>query len=173
MTSNEAIAMRVFFLVGVTGGWLEGHKALWLGCRSIGKTPLDVAGLPGMHAGYAEGIEGGGAIVEKQNVRSCVFAVAGIDSFVFAIVNPESIKDHRHPRIASGGTEFISGGTSRAIHGNAGERPFLRARGGTVDSVPTINMESMACFFRRRRPGFGALRIIPAGGIESINIRQS
>src|SRR5712691_2398598 len=96
MTSNEAIAMRAFFLVCVTGGWLEGHKALWLGCRSIGKTPLDVAGFSGMHAGDAEGIEGGGAIVEKQNVRSCVFTVAGIDSFVFAIVNPEPIENNRH-----------------------------------------------------------------------------
>src|SRR5438445_1598396 len=125
MTSKEAIAMRAFFLVGVTEGWLEGHKALWLGCSSIGKTPLDVAGFSGMHAGYAEGIEGGGAIVEKQNVRAGVFAVAGIDSFVFAIVDPESIKNHRHAGISSYGTEFIASRAFSAIHGDAGEGPLL------------------------------------------------
>ena len=129
MTSNEAIAMRAFFLVGVTGGWLEGHKALWLGCSSIGKTPLDVAGFSGMHAGYAEGIEGGGAIVEKQNVGAGVFAVAGIDTFILAIVNPEPIKNNRHAGIPSCGAEFIACGAFSAIHGDAGERPLLRPGG--------------------------------------------
>src|SRR6266576_2349100 len=129
MTSKEPTAMRAFFFVGVTEGWLQGHKALWLRCRSIRKTPLDVAGFSGMHAGDSEGIEGGGAIVEKQNVRSCVFTVAGIDSFVFAIVNPEPIKNNRHAGIPSYGAEFITRGAFSAIHGDAGERPLLRPGG--------------------------------------------
>src|SRR5438552_18033518 len=125
MTSKEAIAMKAFFLVGVTERWLEGHKALWLGCSSIGKTPLDVASFSGMHAGYAEGIEGGGAIVEKQNVRAGVFAVAGVDTFILAIVNPESIKNNRHARKSSCGTVLVARGAFSAIHGDAGEWPLL------------------------------------------------
>src|SRR6266404_4250358 len=104
MTSKEPTAMRAFFLVGVTARAvtrLGSGRALRRGCSSVGKTPLDVASLAGMHAGNAEGIEGGGAIIEKQNVRAGVFAVAGI--------------------------------------------------------------------LGRRRPGFRALRVIPAGGIEPIN----
>src|SRR6266404_8988323 len=113
MTSKEPTAMRAFFLVGVTARAvtrLGSGRALRRGCSSIGKTPLDVASLAGMHAGNAEGIEGGGAIIEKQNVRAGVFAVAGIDTFILAIVNPEPIENNRHAGIASYGAELIAGG---------------------------------------------------------------
>ena len=86
---------------------------------------MDVTGLPGMHARYAEGVEGGGAIVEKQNVRAGVFAVAGIDTFVFAIVNPEAIKNNRHAGKSSCSAEFIARGAFRDIHGDAREWPLL------------------------------------------------
>ena len=80
-----------------------------------------------MNAGYAKSIEGGCAVVEEQDVRAVVFAVARIDSFVLAIVNPEPIKNNRHAGKSSCGTEFVASGTPSAIHGNAGERPLFRS----------------------------------------------
>src|SRR2546429_1380979 len=125
-----------------------------------------------MNARNAKGIEGGGAVVEKQNVGACVLAVPRIDAFVFAVVNPPAIKDDGHARKPGRFAELVASGASCSIHGNPGERPIVRASGGSVDSIPAINMKSMPCFLTGRRPRLGAFRIIAAGRVEAINFRQ-
>src|SRR5215471_19295632 len=106
--------------------------------------PLDSIQYPArMHAGNPKSIKRGGAVVEKQNIRTGVFAMARVDSFVFAIVDPKSVKDDRHARVAGRRAEFIACGAFRAIDGNAGKRPFLRSAGRAVDAIPAINVKSV------------------------------
>ena len=96
----------------------------------MGETPLDgIEHLARMDRGNAEGIESGSAVVEEEDIRAGVLAVARIDAFVLAIVNPEPVKNHRHTGITSCGAEFIARRASRAIHGNSGKRPLFRPRG--------------------------------------------
>jgi len=48
-----------------------------------------------MHRGNAKRVESSGAVIEEEDIRPRILAVASIDPFIFPVVNPESIKDHR------------------------------------------------------------------------------
>src|SRR6267378_783145 len=53
-----------------------------------------------VNVGNAKSIEGGGAVVKKEDVRARVLAVARIDALVLAVVNPKPVKNDRHAREA-------------------------------------------------------------------------
>ena len=81
-----------------------------------------------MHAGDAEGIERRGTIVKKQNIGAGILPMARIDPLILAVVNPKPIKNHGHTRVSRGGAKLITNGAASAVHWNASEGPFLRAR---------------------------------------------
>src|SRR6266550_5909811 len=127
-----------------------------------------------MNAGDAKGIEAGGAIVEKEDIGTGGLAVTGIDALVLAVMHPKAVEDDGHPRIAGCGTALDQGRRAAAVHGNAGEGPFLRATGRTVDAIPAVNEETLRGIAPgRKRPGFGAFRIVAAGGVETKNGGQA
>src|SRR5438094_9392390 len=107
------------------------------------ETPLDVIEhFARMHRGDAESIEGSGAVVEEQNVRTRVFAVSGVDALVFAVVDPKTVENDRHARESGRGAEFVASGVLGPIHRDPSKRPLFRAGGRSVDAIPTVDMNS-------------------------------
>src|ERR1043166_815657 len=200
MARTERVASKMFLLLGDTvvggttgvhrlsklnelnqlnglNGWIRATSCMaermrLFRCVGLRETPVDVWVFAGMNTGNAEGIEGGGAIVEEEDVGAGVLTVAGVDAFVFAVVNPPAVENDRHAGLERRLAEFVGGGAPRAIHGNAREGPVIGPGGGAVDAVPAINVEGVAGLFRRRWPGFRTLRVVPAGGVEAIDAGQ-
>src|SRR5690242_5955234 len=117
-----------------------GRRSDLIGGVGLREAPADVGIFSRVNSGDAKGIVGGGAVVEEKDVGAGVFVVPGVDAFVFAVVDPPAVENHRHAREQRGFAEFVAQAGAGAIHGNAREGPVVGPGGGAVDAVPTINV---------------------------------
>src|SRR5215475_11354531 len=98
---------------------------------------MDIGRSAGFDTWQFKGVEGCGAVVEEQQVASVLLGMPGIDAFIFAIENPESVEHCRHPGHGSSLAERVKDDLA-IIQRHPGEGPDVRRAGGSVDAVPAV-----------------------------------
>jgi len=97
----------------------------------------------GFDTGQPKSVEGGGAVIKKEDIGPGPLAMPGINSFILAVQNPEAVKNGWHTWHCGSLAEL--GDRSLAIvQRNAGEWPNVRTTSRAVDAIPAIDEESMA-----------------------------
>ena len=134
------------------------------------KPPSNFCRICRPYTGQSKGVKSRRAVVEKKKIGPCVFRVAGMNSLVLAVMNPDAVKNDRHPWHLCRQAQLVSRGVPTPIHRYPGEGPFLRVAGRAIDAVPTIDVELTPRAFRRIRPGLCSFRIVPGYGIERIHV---
>ncbi len=133
---------------------------------------MDVRGLRRLNAGQPEGVKRGGAVIEKEQVRSVPFRVPRIDSLILAIEDPETVKNHRHSRhpgsLAEGSEHRLP-----VVQRDACEWPNVGCARAAVDAVPAVDEEFAPGTRRGERPRFGTFRIAARSGVKGVHGRKA